>query len=233
MNGSTDMIPLHRRGRTIGVVWLLYFVVGILGAVLMRGIVVPGNATATATNLLAHATLFRAGLAFDLVANCLYIALTVLLYGLFRPVDRNLALLAMAFSLFGCATQIIGGLLRVAPFALLVDNQLLSAFTPQQLQAAALFSLRMFGRVFHISFVLFGFFEMVLGYLILKSTFLPRWLGWLFIVAGVGGATFLWPPFATSIFPVILALDAAELILAIWLVVKGPAIDTWKGQSSA
>ena len=79
MNGSTDMIPLHRRGRTIGVVWLLYFVVGILGAVLMRGIVVPGNASATATNLLAHATLFRAGLAFDLVANCLYIALTVLL----------------------------------------------------------------------------------------------------------------------------------------------------------
>ena len=233
MNGSTDMIPLHRRGRTIGVVWLLYFVIGILGTVLMRGIVVPGNPTTTATNLLAHATLFWAGLAFDLVGNCLYIALTVLLYGLFRPVNRNLALLAMAFSLFGCATQIIGGLLRVAPFALLVDNQPFSAFTPQQLQAAALFSLRMFGRVFHISFVLFGFFEMVLGYLILKSTFLPRWLGWLFIVAGVAAATFLWPPFATSIFPVILALDAAELILAVWLVVKGRAIDTWQGQSSA
>ena len=90
----------------------------------------------------------------------------------------------------------------------------------------------MFNRVFDISFVLFGFFEIVLGYLILKSIFLPRWLGWLFIIAGVAAATFLWPPFATSISPVILALDAAELILAIWLVVKGPAIDTWQGQSS-
>ncbi len=161
MNDSTDRPSPRSGARTIGVVWLLYFVIGILGTVLMRGIVVPGNATATATNLLAHATLF------------------------------------------------------------------------QQLQAAALFSLRMFGRVFHISFVLFGFFEMVLGYLILKSTFLPRWLGWLFIVAGVGAATFLWPPFATSIFPVILALDAAELILAVWLVVKGRAIDRWQAQSSA
>src|SRR5213079_2805851 len=123
MNGSTDMIPLHRRGRTIGVVWLLYFVVGILGTVLQRGIVVRGDAVATSVNLLAHATLFQTGSALDLLGNCLYIVLTVLLYGLFRPVDRNLAVLAMAFSLFGCATQMIGGLLRVAPFALHVDNQ--------------------------------------------------------------------------------------------------------------
>ena len=225
MNDSIDSTTSHPGARTTGVVWLLYFFTGILGTLLQRGIAVRGDAVATATNLLAHATLFRAGLAFDLVGNCLYIALTVLLYGLFRPVNRNLALLAMAFSLIGCTTQVIGGLLRIAPFVLLVDNQAFSAFSAQQLQGAALFTLRMFGHVSDISFVLFGLFEITLGNLILKSTFLPRWLGWLFIVAGAGGTTFLWLPFATSIFPLIVALNIAELILAIWLIVKGPAID--------
>ena len=112
---------------------------------------------------------------------------------------------------------------------MLVDNQPLSAFSTQQLQAAALFSLRMFNRVFHISFVLFAVFELATGYLILKSTFLPRWLGWLWIVAGVGAATFLWPPLATKIFPAIVALNVCELILALWLIVKGPAISRAAG----
>jgi hypothetical protein len=232
MNDLNARQSLHPRARKIGLVWLLYFFVAGLGTFLLRGIVVRSDAVATATNLVAHAAWFRAGLAFDLVGNCTYIVLTVLLYGLFRPVDRNLARLATAFSLVGCATQIIGGLLRVAPFVLLVDNQSFSGFSAQQLQAAVLISLRTFDHVFDISFVLFGFFEIVLGYLILKSTFLPRWLGWLFIVAGIGGTTFLWPPFATSIFPLILALNAAELIMAIWLIVKGPGIDKWREQRS-
>jgi hypothetical protein len=84
----------------------------------------------------------------------------------------------------------------------------------------------LYGQVFSISFVLFGFFEMGLGYLILKSNYFPRWFGWLWVLAGVGAATFLWPSFATSIFPVILTLDAVELVLAIWLIVKGPQIDS-------
>jgi len=219
---------VRSRARLTGTVWLAYFAVGILGSVLTRGIVVRGDAVATSTNLLAHATLFQLGSALDLASNCIYIALAVLLYGVFRPVDRNLALLAIAFGLVGCTTQIVGGLLRAAPFVLLTDNQALSALTTQQLQAATLISLRTFSRVFYISFVLFGLFEITLGFLILKSTFLPRWLGWLWIVGGIAAATFLWPPLATKIFPLILALDLGELILAVWLIVKGPAIDGWQ-----
>jgi hypothetical protein len=232
MNDLPDGTLPHPGARATGVVWLLYFVIGILGTILMKGIVVPADAAATATNLLARATAYRAGSALDLLANCLYIVLTVGLYGVFRRVDRNVALLAMVFSLAGCVTQIFGALLRSAPFVLLVDNQPFSAFSAQQLAAAALLSLRMFNRVFDISFVLFAFFEMVTGYLILRSPFLPRWLGWLWILAGIGAATFLWPPLATSIFPGIIALNSCELILAGWLIVKGPGIDRWREQRS-
>lgn len=225
MSTSIDATSRYSRARITGIVWLLYFLVSSVGLAVMRGVIGRGDAAQTASNLVAHDALFQLGAGFDLVGNCLYIVLTVLLYRVFRRVDRNLALLATVFSLMGCAVQIIGALFRIGPFVILVDNQAFSAFSTQQLQAAALFSLRMFSRVFNISFVLFGFFEIVLGYLILESTFLPRWLGWLFIIAGVGGLTFLWPPFATSIFPLIVALGVAELILAIWLMVRGPAID--------
>ncbi|HJQ10283.1 MAG TPA: DUF4386 domain-containing protein [Gemmatimonadaceae bacterium] len=214
--------------RSAGVVWLLYFLISSVGLALMKGIVVAGDAATTAANLHAHPAMFQAGSSLTLLGDCVYIALTVLLYAVFRRVDRNLALLAAAFSLIGCTTQIVGALFRIAPLVLLTDNQPFAAFSAPQLQVASLISLQMFNRVFNVSFVLFGFFEIVLGYLILKSPFLRRWLGWVFIVAGVGGLTFLWPTFATRIFPVIVVLGIGELILAVWLIVKGPTIDRWE-----
>jgi Domain of unknown function (DUF4386) len=225
---GSDAAPRYSRARITGIIWLLYFVIASVGLALMRGVVVAGDAVATSNNLLTHATAFQLGGSLDLLGNCLYIVLTVLLYGVFRPLNRNMALLAATFSLMGCATQIIGTFFRITPFVLLTDNQPFGAFTALQLQAAALISLRMFSRVFNVSFALFGCFELVLGYLIFKSTFLPRWLGWLWMIAGVVGLTFLWPALGARIFPLVVAFSIGELILAIWLIVKGPAIDKWE-----
>ena len=218
----------YSRARITGVVWLLYFVISSLGLGLLRKVVVSGDATVTAGNVVAHPVLFQLGGSLDLLGNCLYIALSILLYGVFRPLNRSLALVAVTFSLMGCAAQIIGSFFRIAPVVLLTDNQPFVAFTSQQLQAAALISLRMFSRVFNVSFVLFGFFELVLGYLILKSNVLPRWLGILWMAAGVTGLTFLWPPLGMSIFSLVVAFGFGELILAVWLIIKGRAIDRWE-----
>jgi len=218
--------------RTIGWVWVLYFLTGILGALLTRGILIPTDAAATANNILAHASLYRAGFAVDLVANLIYIALTALLFGLFRPVNPTLALLAAFFSLVGCTVQIMGELLRVAPSVVLANPQLASAFGAHQLQAAALLSVTLYRSVFQISFVLFACFELVTGFLILKSMFLPRWLGWWFVVGGIGGLTFLWPPLAMSIWPVLIAAGAGELALPLWLLVKGVDISKWRASRS-
>src|SRR4051812_38506710 len=88
--------------RVIGVVWLLYFFLGALGALLTRGIIISTDAASTANNILAHASLYRAGFAVDLFANLIYVALTALLFGFFRRVNPTLALLAAFFSLVGC-----------------------------------------------------------------------------------------------------------------------------------
>ena len=207
--------------RVIGVVWLLYFLTGALGALLTRGIIVSTDAASTANNNLAHASLYRAGFAVDLVANLIYIALTALLFGLFRRVNLTLALLAAFFSLVGCTVQIMGELLRLAPSVLLANPQFATAFGAHQVQASALLSVILYRSVFQISFVLFACFELVTGFLILKSTFLPRWLGWWWIAGSIAWLTFLWPPLATSIWPLLIAGGAAELALPVWLLVKG------------
>ena len=219
--------------RTIGWVWVLYFLTGILGTLLTRGIVVPADAASTANNLLLHASLYRAGFAVDLVANLIYIGLTALLFGLFRPVNPTLALLAAFFSLVGCTVQIVGELLRLAPFVVLVNPQLATAFGTQQLQAAALLSVTLYKSVFYIAFVLFACFELVTGSLILKSKFLPRWIGWWWIAGGIGGLTFLWSPLATAIWPLLLAAGAGEFVLPVWLLVKGVAISNGRTSSPA
>src|SRR5437016_9085955 len=167
----------HPTPRTIGVVWLLYFLTAILGGLLTRGIVVSADAVATATNLLAHTSRYRAGVAVGLFANALYVALTALLYGLFAPVNRSVSLTAAFFSLVGCIVQILSTMLQLAPLSLLADHHLASAFTVAQLQAAALLSLKLYAQTFQLSFVMFALFNLVLGGLIYRSSFVPRIFG--------------------------------------------------------
>ena len=221
MNESNNDV-MRPTPRTIGILWLAYFVVGIPALTLLRSMVVKGDAAATAQNILAHVGLFQMSASIDLLGNALYIALTALLYGFFRPVNRNLALTAAFFSLAGCIVQITAGLLRIAPPYILSDAQLASAFTAQQLQVATMFGLTMYSKAFLISFPLFGLFELVTGYLILQSTFMPRWLGYWWLIGGVSWVIFLWPPLATSLQGVLIVLAGpAELAFAVWLIVKG------------
>src|SRR5580693_4829258 len=91
------------RARMTGVVYLVYFLTAVLGEFFHRGLVVSGDAAATANNILAHQPLFRLGLASGLIATACYIAVTALFYDLFKPVNRSLSLLAAFFSLVGSA----------------------------------------------------------------------------------------------------------------------------------
>src|SRR5580658_10202410 len=103
------------RARITSVVYLLYFVTAVLGELFLKGLIVDGDAEATATNILAHQPLFRLGLATGLIATVCYVALTALFYDLFKPVDRRLSLLAAFFSLVGCAILAFASLFRLAP----------------------------------------------------------------------------------------------------------------------
>ena len=220
--------------RTVAVVYLLYFLTALFGAFLTKGLVVPGDAVATANSILAHGALYRSGFAVGLIATAIYIAVTALFYRLFEPVSRSMSLLAAFFSLVGCAIQICGGVLQLAPLVILGDSQLLSAFKVAQLQAAALLCLKLYSQAFSIALVLFALYDLLAGYLIFKSTFLPRILGVLLMLAGVGWLTFVWAPLATLLSSYVLPLGAlAEILLMLWLLVKGVNTSAWQERAKA
>lgn len=206
-------------------------------AIVSGGLVVYDNAATTAHNILAHETLFRLAVAGDVI-GLLYIAYTLLLYNLFRPVNRSLSLLAAFFSLVGCAVGAVNSLLLLAPLVVLQGVPSLSAFRVEQLQALALLFLKLHAQGGNISLVLFGSYNLLIGYLIFRSTFLPRILGVLLAISGVcylinSFATILAPAFAAQLTPYILIPGGAELLLALWLVVFGVNAQRWKEQASA
>ncbi len=220
--------------RITGVVYLLYFVTAILGDFFLKGLVVDGDAAATANNLLAHQSLFRLGLATGLTATACYIAVTALFYVLFKPVSRSLSLVAAFFSLVGCAILAFGSLFQLAPLVVLGGSQYLSVFKVEQLRALALLFLDLNTQAGYICVVFFGVYCVLIGYLIFKSTFLPRILGAPMALAGLGWLTFLSPPFANHLSPYNLVLGfVAELALCLWLLVMGVNVQRWHEQASA
>jgi Domain of unknown function (DUF4386) len=207
-------------------------------AAIVRGrLVVYGDAAATAHNILAHELLFRLAFAGDVIAT-LYIVYTLILYNLFRPVNRSLSLLAAFFSLVGCAIGALNCLFLLAPLVVLGGAQFSSAFNVQQVQVLALMFLKLHAQGYNIGMVLFGSYNLLIGYLIFRSTFLPRILGVLLAISGLCYlitcfANFLSPAFAAHLLPYILVPGGAELLLALWLVVVGVNVQRWKEQPSA
>jgi hypothetical protein len=164
--------------RIAGVFYLLTFLTGV-PALFVRG---------------------RLGFAAGLIAGACYIAVTLLFYYMFRPVNRVLSLLAAVVSLAGCIT---GGL-------------------------------KLHPRGVDIGFVLFGFYCLLIGYLIFRSAFLPRIVGALMAFAGLGYLTFLSPPLANYLHPYNLAPGIlGEGSLTLWLLVVGVNVQRWKEQASA
>jgi Domain of unknown function (DUF4386) len=197
-------------------------------------LVVSGDAAATATNMLTHRLLFQLGFAVYLIEMACQITMTALFYDLLKPVSKSLSLLSAIFGLTGCVIKTLSRLFFVAPLLVLGGAHYLSVYSAEQLQALALLFFNVNARGAGIALVFFGLAAPLKGYLILRSTFLPRILGVLGILGGVGWLTFLYLPLAYRLLPYILflgLLGAGANIL--WLLVFGVNEERWKEQASA
>jgi Domain of unknown function (DUF4386) len=214
-----------RKSRIIGVVYFLYFLTAILGAFLTPH---------TANNILAQEPSFWLGFAFTLISFAFYIALTVLFYQLFKSVNPSLALLAAFFSLVGCTILAFGSLFQLAPLVMLGSGSSLAGFTVEQSESLAQLFLELYVRASDIGLVFFGCFNLLIGYLITRSTFLPRILGALMVLSGLGWLIFLSPPLANSLRLYIEFVGIlAEGLLMLWLLVKGVNVSRSGNQTSA
>jgi hypothetical protein len=224
----------RRVARITGVLYLLTILTGIFAEMFVSGrLVVNGDAAATTANILAHKGLFQAGFAFYLIEMACQISTAALFYYLLRPVNRSLALVGAFLELAGCVIKTSSRLFYIAPLLVLGDSHYLSAFSPEQLQALALLFLRVNDRGAAMALVFFGFSTPVNGYLMLRSTFLPRILGVLGILGGLGWLAFLYPPLGYRLFPFIAALGIlGSLVTIFWLLVFGVNEQRWKELAS-
>ena len=226
------------RARITGCVYLLFFLAAILGEFFNRqaGIsvirAVSGDAAAIANNILAHESSFRLGFALGLISTACYVAVIGLFYQLFKPVRRSLALLAAFFGLIGCAITAFGSLFQVAPLVVLGGSSYSGGFDVQQVQALALMFLHLSAQAGDIALVFFGVFQILIGYLIFRSTFLPRILGALIALAGLGWLTVLSPPLAHHLSTYLEVLGVlGEAPLMLWLLVMGVNAQRWNEQA--
>ncbi len=216
-----------------GAFQLLEALFAAFGFVIIPGkFIVVGNAAATAANILGNERLFWLAFTFSLVGVACHIVWALLMYELLKPVSRSLSLLAAFVILVGCAIQAVTSLLYLAPLLILRSGSSLSAFTPGQLQALALVFFKLNSYAFDLYLVFFGFWCVLIGYLIFRSTFLPRVLGVLLTMSGLGWMTYLSPPLASHVTLFIVAASAiGEIPLELWLIVMGVNSQRWKEQA--
>jgi len=221
--------------RVGGALYTFIIIAAGFGEGYVRGrLIVPRDAAATAANIVASETLFRAGLVAEMLTCVCDVALALILFVLLRPAGRYLALLGAFFRLTFVGFYAVTKLFEVAALVALGRSGEPGALPPEHLQALASMALEVHGLGYGISFLFFGACCIVFGHLIARSPYLPRLVGIVLVAGGVGYVVFsvaqmLAPAFAGRVlFPWMLApAFVGEVGLALWLLVKGIDLARW------
>ncbi len=226
------------KARLAGFFWLMTILTSMFAFIAGGRFIVSGDAAATAANIIAHELLYRFAFTANLLATACYLAVTLFVYQLFKPVNRTAAALVVFFSLMGCAAGLISNLLFLAPLNILGGAPYLSVFTVAQLQALALAVLDLSLRLNDIGMVFFGLHISSLAYLIRKATFLPKILGALLFVTGFcylasTFANFFDLSFKTYLLPFVAVGGLlGEGCLTGWFLAKGVNVERWREQAA-
>jgi hypothetical protein len=232
-----EMSP-SRTARVAGGLYLAVVITGMFALLARPALIVPGDAAATAANIVASEGLFRLTWTADLVATVCYVGVTVFLYALLAPVSRVVSLLAAFLGFAGCVIGAALSLNGLLPLLLLGGAPGLSAFSPDELIALLQLFKGSQGAGANVNFVFFGCYCVTLGYLVYRSTFIPRILGVGLVVSGLAWlvnsfAAFLSPALASLLAPYPLAIGAfGEIAFTLWILVRGVNGQRWNEQAA-
>jgi hypothetical protein len=220
-------------GRFAG--WL-YILTSIFGFFAMGyvpdNLIVHGNAAATASNIVAHETLFRLGIAAELIGMAGFIFVADALYDLLKGVNRRHASLMVTLIVVSVPIAFVNELNSIAALVLVRGGDFLSAFESPQRYAAAMFFLNLHGRGFVVAEIFWGLWLFPLALLVYRSRFLPRFLGVWLALAGIAWVVvsltgILLPQYQDNVYGYAQPAILGEIAFMLWLTIKGarPSMD--------
>ena len=219
---------IQQQARTAGLLYVVLALIAPIGLMYVPGkLIVSGNATATADNIRASEGLLRIGIASELIHQAVAVFLVLALYRLFKPVNDMLAKQMLILgSLVSVPIMFVNSLNHIAALILVSGANFLSVFEKPQLDALAYLFVRLHSEGITVASIFWGLWLFPFGMLVIRSGFIPRVLGYLLMIAGVGYlssafATLVLPQYAPLVNKLALPLEFGELPIIVWLLIWG------------
>jgi hypothetical protein len=228
MTTKEKMNP-NKIARIAGILYIPPWILSLVAILLRQGLIVPGDAAATATNISASEFVFSLSVVMDLIVQVVFIFLVLALYKLLKPVNKNQAALMTVLFLVSVPIAMLNAVSHFAALLLSSGADYLTAFTAEQVHALVPFFLELNEIGIYIAYIFWGLWLFPLGYLVFKSGFLPKILGFYLVISCFGYLIdfvtfFFFPDFSVSIN---MFTGWAELFLCLWLLIKGVNVEAW------
>ena len=214
-------------GRFAGLLYVLTSIVGFFAmGYVPDKLIVGGNAAATANNIAASATLFRLGVAGELIGQASFIFVALALYDLLKGVNQRHASLMVLLIVVSIPIAFLNELNSIAALVLVRGADFLSVFEKPQREALAMLFLKLHGQGFVVAEMFWGLWLFPLAMLVYRSRFLPRFLGFWLALAGFAWVILsvtgiLLPQYQGKVSTYAQPAFFGELALMLWLVIKG------------
>lgn len=220
-------MPLRKKARLIGLLYTIFAALGIWSfAYVHPRTIVAGNAAATAQKMIEHEFLFRLDKASGLITSVLFIVIALLLYDLFKKVDERQSRLMVALVLVAVSAGFVAESVELTTLVLFKGNTLQN-FAVNQAQSLTMGILKISATTGQMLTLFWGLWLFPLGWLVYRSGFLPRLLGILLALNGLGYVIHsfvfvLFPEHLNTVLTFIFPLYfAGEVPFALWLLIKG------------
>ena len=224
----------RKAAKVAGLLYLLIILFGVFAEIYARSsLIVWGDATATASNIIASGSLLRVAFLSDILMIICFILLPLALYVLLKPVNKNIASLMVIFVFISVPVMLVNMIYHSAPLLLLSGADYLAVFAANQLNAMAMLHLDLYTSGVMIATIFHGLWLFPLGYLVYKSGYFPRILGIFLILACFGFLIqslqyFLFPGYEVITYPGIVFEILGEFGFCGWLLFKGAKIPEMK-----
>ena len=216
-----------RLARIAGALYLLVAITAPLGLIVVPArLVVAGDPAATAALVAGHDTLLRLGMASELFHQAVEVFMVLVLYNLFKPVNRTLAQQMLVLGLVPIPMVFINVLGEVAAATVASGPAWLAAFGKPQLDALALLFMHLHAQGLQLAAVFWGLWLLPLGLLALRCGFIPKVFGWLVIASSLGYVlgsftSLIAPGLASTFATPVFLLELGEPMMILWLVLVG------------